>query len=129
MPTEAQWEYACRAGTTSRYSFGDDENLLGEYAWFKGNSGGKNHPVGQKKPNQWGLLDSHGSVWEWCADWYGSTLPGGTDPTGPSGGSSRVYRGGSGWFDPANCRSAYRSGFVLAWSFFFLGFRFLAVPK
>ncbi len=94
LPTEAEWEYAARAGSTARFYFGDDERRLGEYAWYNENSE-KTHPVGQKKPNDWGLYDMYGNVWEWCQDWHG-TYPSGsvTDPTGPSNGSYRVYRGG-----------------------------------
>ena len=111
MPTEAQWEYACRAGSTTRYCFGDDESGLGEYAWYSANSGGKTHPVGEKKPNAWGLYDMHGNVWEWCQDWYDGGYYANSptdDPTGPATGSIRVYRGGS-WNDPAGrCQSATR---------------------
>jgi formylglycine-generating enzyme required for sulfatase activity len=104
LPTEAEWEYACRAGTT-----GDYAGSLYEMAWYEDNSGGKTHPVGTKQPNAWGLYDMHGNVWEWCADWKGSYESGtATDPRGPSSGSARVSRGG-GWFHPAAiCRSAFR---------------------
>jgi len=111
LPTEAEWEYACRAGSTNRFYYGDDPGytLLGEYAWYSANSGSATHPVGQKRPSRWGLYDMSGNVWEWCSDWDGA-YPGGsvTNPTGPSAGSFRVVRGGS-WAVGANaCRSAFR---------------------
>ena len=109
LPTEAQWEYACRAGTATTYYWGD--SMDGAYAWYWGNSGSKTHPVGTKKPNAWGLYDMSGNVWEWCRDWYG-TLAYGTDPEGSASGSAsgsrRVLRGG-GWFDYADsCASSRR---------------------
>jgi len=113
LPTEAQWEYVCRAGTKTAFSFGDDEKQLGEYAWFDGNAKnleqGFAHKVGLKKPNPWGLHDMHGNVAEWCSDWYGIKLSGGTDPLGrAAGGSARVFRGG-GWRRSLGfCRSALR---------------------
>jgi len=106
LPTEAQWEYACRAGTTGAYA-GD----LDEMGWYWDNSGDEIHPVGQKKPNAWGLYDMHGNVWEWCQDWYDrdyDTESPTSDPTGPNSGSYRVTRGGSWDFDARGCRSAYR---------------------
>ena len=110
LPTEAEWEYACRAGTKPTFSFGDDEKQLGEYAWFAGNTAGEQyaHAVGLKKPNPWGLYDMHGNVWEWCSDWYDEKLSGGTDPVGPGRGSFRVDRGGGWWDGPGCCRSAFR---------------------
>ncbi len=126
LPTEAQWEYACRAGSQTAYCFGDDGAKLEEYAWFEKNSGQSTHPVGGKKPNKFGLYDVHGNVWEWCADWHGSSLPGGTDPTGPSSGSYRVARGGS-WFGNAqNCRSANRFIIVPSFRISYFGFRVLS---
>jgi formylglycine-generating enzyme required for sulfatase activity len=116
LPTEGEWEYACRAGTTTRFSFGDDPAYaeLTSYAWYFGNSGGMTHPVGQQLANPWGLHDVHGNVYEWCASWWTTSLPGGTavDPQGPPAGDYRVIRGGS-WDDwgmrAKDCRSANRN--------------------
>jgi formylglycine-generating enzyme required for sulfatase activity len=111
LPTEAEWEYACRAGTTTRFTFGDAERGLWEYAWFSENSGSETHPVGQKRPNAWGLYDMHGNVWEWCWDGYDKNYYAnspGVDPLGPSAASERVFRGGSWYFDPRYARSAFR---------------------
>jgi formylglycine-generating enzyme required for sulfatase activity len=106
LPTEAQWEYACRAGTTGPYSGADNLDNLG---WYSLNSGGTSHPVGQKQPNAWGLYDMHGNVGQWCRDWFGD-YPGGsvTDPAGPAMGSFRVDRGGSCSLPARFCRSAFR---------------------
>ena len=130
LPTEAEWEYACRAGTVTAYSFGDDEPQLGEYAWFRSNSDDMTHVVGQKKPNTWGLYDMHGNVWEWCQDRYDGYPSGAvTDPSGPSSGSLRVNRGGS-WRNSAwGCRSSIRDGNVSMLRFNVLGFRLAAVPS
>ncbi len=111
LPTEAQWEYACRAGSTTRWSFGPSDLVLDEHAWYSSNSDDTTHPVGQKKPNAWGLYDMEGNVWEWCADWYGEDYYGRSprkDPTGPSSGRGRVVRGGSINNIASNVRSARR---------------------
>ena len=125
LPTEAEWEYACRAWTSTRFYYGDDPGYtnLTQYAWYDSNSGARTHPVGQKLPNVWGLYDLHGNIWEWCQDWY-DALPGGLvlDPQGPSKGVGRVIRGGS-WSDLAKyCRSGNRSYSPLTKSFY-VGFR------
>lgn len=127
LPTEAQREYACRAGTQTRFYYGDDPDYghLPQYAWYWTNSGSKTHTVGEKEPNAWGLYDMHGNVWEWCQDVYANAYPGASviDPLGPETGAVRVIRGG-GWEDFArDCRSACR---LRAWpgnSFSYLGFR------
>ena len=123
LPTEAEWEYACRAGSTTTWCFGDDESLLGSYAWYLENSNGKTHPVGQKRPNAWGLYDMHGNVWEWCWDWYGAYPSSAeTDPRGPISGSYRVGRGGSYWSNANDTRSASR-GADYPGSGYYVGFR------
>ena len=108
LPTEAEWEYAARAGTA-----GDTTRNLDSLAWYHGNSGGQTHPVGQQQPNAWGLYDMLGNVWEWCQDWYDANYYGNSpteDPRGPSSGSNRVLRGGS-WSGGAGVvRVAYRDG-------------------
>jgi formylglycine-generating enzyme required for sulfatase activity len=111
LPTEAEWEYACRAGTTTAYFFGDAPAKLGDYAWFDKNSGGHPRPVGQKQPNPWGLYDMAGNVWEWCNDWYKVDYYQESpreNPPGPDGGKNKVLRGGAWRFSADNCRSGYR---------------------
>ncbi len=126
LPTEAEWEYACRSGTTTRYYFGDDAGALAEYAWYRGNSGFRPHRVGQKRPNAWGLYDMHGNVSEWCSDWYSSDYYANSpleDPAGPESGSLRVHRGGSWLFTAGICRSADRYWFTPGYRGSDLGFR------
>ena len=132
LPTEAEREYACRAGTTTLWHCGDSDATLQERVWFAANSQGKTHPVGQLKPNAWGLFDLHGNVWEWCGDWfdngYYQNLPS-ADPMGPMAGSGRVYRAG-GWSSPASsCRSALRFANRPHYRDSRLGFRVATVPS
>jgi formylglycine-generating enzyme required for sulfatase activity len=111
LPTEAEWEYACRAGSTTAYFFGDDPSKLGDYAWYEKNSGGHPRPVGQKQPNGWGLFDICGNVWEWCNDFYQvDYYPEAPrqDPKGPKEGQNKVLRGGAWRFSAESCRSGYR---------------------
>jgi len=128
LPTEAEWEYACRAGSQDSFYFGDDPTYsqLEQYAWYSKNGDSATHPVGEKKPNSFGLYDMHGNVWEWCGDWYATDYSRhsiAVDPQGPLIGKSRVLRGG-GWFRSAMyCRSANRSGCEPVYGRDYLGFR------
>jgi formylglycine-generating enzyme required for sulfatase activity len=125
LPTEAQWEYACRAGQKGLYSGG----ALDDVGWHTGNSNLKTHESGQKMGNEWGLYDMHGNVNEWCADWYDDTLKVGTDLAGPSSGAGRVCRGGS-WLSAASrCRAAFRYWYLPEFRFSDLGFRPALVPS
>ena len=126
LPTEAEWEYATRAGTTTEWSFGNDAAQAGAYAWYNSNSGSQTHPVGEKLPNPWGLYDVHGNVWEWVHDWWGfayySVSPS-SNPPGPGSGPDRVVRGG-GWISITSLlRSVFRGGSSPSYRFFNLGFR------
>lgn len=128
LPTEAEWEYACRAGSTTAFCFGDDVADLHEYAWFVENAydAGEAHAhrVGRKLPNAWGLYDMHGNVWEWCSDWHGDyPAEPVIDPTGPAEGSGRVIRSGRWVSFPKACRSADRIGNDPELRDVFLGFR------
>ena len=125
LPTEAQWEYACRAGTESAFA-GD----LDEMAWYDENSGSTTNPVGTKQANAWGLHDMHGNVWEWCSDWYGDYSSGSSsDPTGATTGVYRVFRGGSWLYGAHYCRSASRPGRTPVRRSYDLGFRPALVPS
>ena len=128
LPTEAEWEYAARAETTTRYSFGDDDSKLGEYAWYSENSGEKTHPVGQKKPNSWGLYDMHGNVLEWVQDeWHNSynDAPDDGSACEDGVGAFRVFRGGCLFDDARLCRSAFRSSAGPVDCYRGMGFRLL----
>ena len=156
LPSEAEWEYACRAGTTTTYNFGEDAADLGSYGWFGDNSGDRlldvkailenadksnplarlhanncrPHPVGEKKPNAWGLYDTHGNVWEWCQNWHDHYATGSVnDPTGPGSGSVRTYRGGGWEITAGYCRSAFRSFSPPDNRHNFLGFRVVMIPS
>ena len=124
LPTEAEWEYACRAGSTTEFSFGDDETELDSHGWYSLNSGRMTHPVGQKQPNSWGLHDMHGNVSEWCLDFYGDyPQQPTTDPVGPETGGKRNLRGGGWFYAPMFARSAHRDGFAPSVRYAGLGFR------
>ena len=132
LPTEAEWEYACRGWTSTRFSYGDDPGYtnLTKYDWCSDNSDNQPHPVGQKLPNPWGLSDMHGNVWEWCQDWWSVSPPGGIalDPQGPPTGSNRVVRGGDWDGDDWNCRSAFRASQVPGSEDLRIGFRVVLAP-
>jgi formylglycine-generating enzyme required for sulfatase activity len=130
LPTEAEWEYACRADSTTPYSFGDDRDAMGDHAWFGDNASSTTHPVGEKRPNGWGLYDMHGNVWEWCEDWFGEyTKSPVDDPVGLATGSARGIRGGC-WLGAAkDCRTADRLSHQPDSRYFFLGFRVATVPS
>jgi formylglycine-generating enzyme required for sulfatase activity len=129
LPTEAEWEYACGGSSRETYCFGSNDCDLHHYAWFTENSEGQTHPVGQKRPNAWGLYDMHGNVWEWCEDWYGS-YPGGmvNNPRGPSSGINRVNRGGSWSSRSCHCRSSSRNKNSPLSRYCDVGFRLVRTP-
>jgi len=136
LPTEAEWEYAARAGSETAFANGvitetgcGHEPNLDQMGWYCGNSGNTTHPVAQKLPNAWGLYDMHGNVWEWCQDWYGSYPSISVlDPQGPDSGSRRVIRGGSWDFYARYCRSADRDFNWPDDSSSFIGFRLARTP-
>jgi predicted Zn finger-like uncharacterized protein len=129
LPTEAEWEYGCRAGSMTKYSFGDLDADLGDYAWYKVNSDGKTHTVGSRKPNKFGLYDMHGNVWEWCIDWYAEyPSKSVSDPSGPPAGLTRVYRGGSWIRNGQSSRSALREWVVPVRRSSSIGFRLVFEP-
>ena len=131
LPTEAEWEYACRAGTKTKFNTGDNDAALEQAGWFVGNSNNKTHPVGQKNPNAWGLYDMHGNVWQWCEDWYEEDFYVKSDaenPHGPANGSHRTARSGSFGGSSGDCRSALRYYFVPSDYGRSIGFRVVVAP-
>jgi formylglycine-generating enzyme required for sulfatase activity len=126
LPTEAEWEYATRAGSTGNYCFGDNEMQLQRYAWYRAHAGGSTHSVGQLQANAWGLYDIYGNVWEWVQDWYGPyAADAAVDPPGPAAGSYRGMRGGGWNSDASYCRSAHRGNAGPSYRLVYLGFRLL----
>jgi formylglycine-generating enzyme required for sulfatase activity len=131
LPSEAEWEYACRAGSEAAYCYGNSAGRLGEYGWYNEGSGRQTHPVGMKEANAWGLFDIHGNVWEWCEDWYHESYRGA--PTDGSAwesppGEYRVLRGGSWDYHAEYCRSAYRNWDSPGYSLGSDGFRLARTP-
>jgi formylglycine-generating enzyme required for sulfatase activity len=135
LPTEAQWEYACRAGTDTEFYTGNDKTHLDQAGWYSSNSQGQTHPVGKKAPNDFNLYDMHGNVWEWCLDWYDSDYYSEcnkkgvvSNPAGPENGSGRVLRGGSWVGGEQGCRSASRDNGHPEFRYGSIGFRLVFVP-
>lgn len=129
LPTEAEWEYACRAGTRTPFSWGDSEEQMTEFGWFNRNSDRTTHPVGQKKPNPWNLFDIHGNVCEWCSDYFGDfTRDAVTDPRGPESGNKRVLRGGNWFYPQMHSRSSHREAYAESVRYVGLGFRTAITP-
>jgi formylglycine-generating enzyme required for sulfatase activity len=132
LPTEGEWEYACRAGSTNQFAFGDDGEKAGEYAWTQENAEAATHPVGLKQPNAWGLYDMHGNVWEWCLDWF-EPYPAGplTDPFGPATSKYKVFRGGGWNNDVTMARASNRFMMEPDKGIHFVGFRvaLCQIPK
>ena len=131
LPSEAEWEYAARAGTDTEYFFGNDSHRLKEYAWYVENSKAKTNQVGTLKPNSWGLYDMYGNVWEWCSDWYDAAYYSKSpseNPPGPNSGSSRVLRGGSWGSIVRICRSAHRHAAAPESHDDSFGFRLVKIP-
>ena len=129
LPTEAEWEYACRAGSTNLFAFGDDAAVADQYAWTAENCDAGTHPVGLKRPNPWGLYDVHGNVWEWCADWF-APYPAAplTDPLGPSTSKYKVFKGGGWNQDVEYARASSRFMMSPSNGIHFVGFRLALGP-
>lgn len=125
LPTEAEWEYASRAGSTTKYFFGDSESMLGDYAWYQDNGMNMSHPVGLKKPNAWGLYDMYGNVQQWCLDWYTDTYEPGVEPST----TFRTIRGSCWWAKPWYCRSAVRNKMRPGSRDPFVGFRIVVAAN
>jgi len=132
LPTGAEWEYACRAGTTTRFSFGDRDSQLGEYAWYEDNAqnAGRDYPqpVGNKRPNAWGLYDMHGNVWEWCATKWERSCEGYRGDDDPEGDDGRVLRGGAFYNEAGFVRCACRDRLDPVDRLRVSGFRLVASP-
>jgi formylglycine-generating enzyme required for sulfatase activity len=132
LPTEAQWEYASRAGAKTRFCFGDKNSEMVDYGWSKDNAGETTHPVGQKKPNAWGLYDMHGNVIEWCSDWFDKgyyQVSPTNDPTGPETGRQHVVRGGAWGYSADGCRCSDRTHYSPDFHSPYAGCRVVCVPQ